>query len=162
MSRFDRPSGLTSEEYNYNQCCYSCMNVGRIDHNKCKCRLSCYGDTKINRDVYDKNTCDYYEQDKLVICKECNRYFKKVTQHLKSHGITPTEYKDKHGYNRTTSLCSKAYLEENSMIALKKDLGSYGVPNDGRTNRGNSYKLSKEGYKNRNRYLRKKKLKVNA
>lgn len=51
--------------------------------------------------------------DKYVICLECGKAFKIITQkHLRSHGLTPDEYKDKWGYPRDLPLICKNLQKE--------------------------------------------------
>ena len=51
--------------------------------------------------------------DKSVTCLECGKSFKIITKkHLKAHGLTPDEYKDKWGYPRNISLICKNLQKE--------------------------------------------------
>lgn len=43
----------------------------------------------------------------LIMCNECGEFFTSIsTFHLKKHNITFNEYKEKYGYNKSTSLAS--------------------------------------------------------
>ena len=48
-------------------------------------------------------------KEKSVTCLECGKSFKVITKkHLASHGLTPEEYKAKHGYKKTMPLVCKS------------------------------------------------------
>lgn len=48
-------------------------------------------------------------KEKTVTCLECGKSFKVITKkHLGSHGLTPEEYKEKHGLKKGTPLVCKA------------------------------------------------------
>jgi predicted transcriptional regulator len=52
-------------------------------------------------------------KEKTVTCLECGKSFKVITKkHLASHGLTPEEYKAKHGYKKGTPLVCKALQRE--------------------------------------------------
>lgn len=48
-------------------------------------------------------------KEKSITCLECGKSFKVITKkHLASHGLTPEEYKAKHGYKKTMPLVCKS------------------------------------------------------
>lgn len=48
-------------------------------------------------------------KEKSVTCLECGKAFKVITKkHLASHGLTPEEYKEKHGFKKNTPLVCKS------------------------------------------------------
>ena len=48
-------------------------------------------------------------KEKSITCMECGKSFKVITKkHLASHGLTPEEYKAKHGYKKTMPLVCKS------------------------------------------------------
>ncbi|MFU2210467.1 MucR family transcriptional regulator [Solidesulfovibrio sp. C21] len=48
-------------------------------------------------------------KEKSVTCLECGKSFKVITKkHLASHGLTPEEYKTKHGYKKSMPLVCKS------------------------------------------------------
>lgn len=48
-------------------------------------------------------------KEKSVTCMECGKSFKVITRkHLASHGLTPEEYKAKHGYKKSMPLVCKS------------------------------------------------------
>jgi predicted transcriptional regulator len=48
-------------------------------------------------------------KEKTVTCLECGKSFKVITKkHLASHGLTPEEYKEKHGLKKGAPLVCKA------------------------------------------------------
>lgn len=48
-------------------------------------------------------------KEKSVTCMECGKSFKVITKkHLASHGLTPEEYKAKHGYKKSMPLVCKS------------------------------------------------------
>jgi len=52
-------------------------------------------------------------KEKTVTCLECGKSFKVITKkHLASHGLTPEEYKLKHGYKKSMPLVCKALQRE--------------------------------------------------
>ncbi len=60
-------------------------------------------------------------REKSVVCLECGKSFRILTKrHLKSHGLTPEEYKKKWGYKKTQSLIAKSLARERR----KKDAGN--------------------------------------
>lgn len=62
----------------------------------------------------------YDPESDLVQCLECKRWFKRIVNfHLKAHGLTPAEYKKRHGILPRTALMNKAGLESHSRQAYK-------------------------------------------
>ena len=52
-------------------------------------------------------------REKSIICAECGRSFKLLSKkHLASHGLTPEEYREKHGYKKGASLACKSLQRE--------------------------------------------------
>jgi predicted transcriptional regulator len=52
-------------------------------------------------------------KEKSITCLECGKSFKVITKkHLASHGLTPEEYKAKHGYKKTMPLVCKSLQRE--------------------------------------------------
>lgn len=48
-------------------------------------------------------------KEKSISCMECGKSFKVITKkHLMSHGLTPEEYKEKHGLKKNTPLVCKS------------------------------------------------------
>ena len=48
-------------------------------------------------------------KEKSVTCLECGKSFKVITKkHLATHGLTPEEYKAKHGYKKSMPLVCKS------------------------------------------------------
>lgn len=61
-------------------------------------------------------------RERSVQCLECGKKFKVLTKrHLALHGLTPKEYKAKHGYKKGTSLIAKGLARDrrNKMRELK-------------------------------------------
>jgi predicted transcriptional regulator len=62
-------------------------------------------------------------RDDKVICLECGAEMKQLTQnHLKSHSISPREYKKKYGFTMRTPLAAKSLTKARSEAAIKKGL----------------------------------------
>ena len=62
-------------------------------------------------------------QNDKVICLECRAEMKQLTQkHLSAHGMTPKEYKKKHGFTLQTSLAAKSLTKARSKAAKKRGL----------------------------------------
>jgi predicted transcriptional regulator len=62
-------------------------------------------------------------QNDKVICLECGAEMKQLTQkHLKSHGISPREYKRKYGFTLRTPLAAKTLTKARSKAAKKRGL----------------------------------------
>lgn len=52
-------------------------------------------------------------KEKSIVCMECGKVFKILTKrHLASHGLTPEEYKEKHGIPKKSSLVCKGLARE--------------------------------------------------
>lgn len=52
-------------------------------------------------------------KEKSIVCMECGKVFKILTKrHLASHGLTPDEYKEKHGIPKKASLVCKGLARE--------------------------------------------------
>ena len=52
-------------------------------------------------------------KEKTITCLECGKSFKVITKkHLASHGLTPEEYKAKHGYKKSMPLVCKSLQRE--------------------------------------------------
>ena len=52
-------------------------------------------------------------REKSIVCLECRKSFRIITKrHLKSHGLTPEEYKKKWGYKKNQSLIAKSLARE--------------------------------------------------
>jgi len=52
-------------------------------------------------------------REKSIVCLECGKSFRIITKrHLKSHGLTPEEYKKKWGYKKNQSLIAKSLARE--------------------------------------------------
>lgn len=54
-----------------------------------------------------------------VWCKECGRCFKSLGAHIKVHGLTSNEYKDKHRLLRSLPLCVDELSDRFRRVALK-------------------------------------------
>jgi predicted transcriptional regulator len=62
------------------------------------------------------------QKDK-VVCLECGAEFRQLTaNHLRSHGLTPREYKKKWGFPLKQSLAAKALTAARSKSAKKRGL----------------------------------------
>jgi predicted transcriptional regulator len=54
-------------------------------------------------------------QRNKIICLECGQEFKQLSpKHLKSHGLTSKEYKQKYGFKARQPLCAKSLSEKRS------------------------------------------------
>ncbi len=52
-------------------------------------------------------------KEKSIVCLECGKSFRILTKrHLKSHGLTPEEYRQKWGYKKGQALIAKALARE--------------------------------------------------
>jgi len=52
-------------------------------------------------------------KEKSITCLECGKIFKVITKkHLATHGLTPEEYKAKHGFKKTMPLVCKSLQRE--------------------------------------------------
>lgn len=62
-------------------------------------------------------------QKNKVICLECGQAFKMLSpKHLKSHDLTPREYRKKHGFSMRQPLCAKSLSEKRSQSGKKRGL----------------------------------------
>lgn len=62
-------------------------------------------------------------QRNKVVCLECGESFKMLSpKHLKSHDLTPKEYRKKYGFSMRQPLCAKALSERRSMSGKKRGL----------------------------------------
>ena len=65
----------------------------------------------------------YIQRDK-VICLECGKEFRQIAKsHLGSHGLTPKEYKKKHGIPLGQALVAKDLSAKRRKVAKEKGLG---------------------------------------
>lgn len=54
-------------------------------------------------------------QKNQVVCLECGQGFKMLSpKHLVSHGLTPKEYRKKHGFTMRQPLCAKSLTDKRS------------------------------------------------
>ncbi len=59
-----------------------------------------------------------------VICLECGKAFKLLSnRHLALHGLTPREYKQKHGIRKTQPLSSRALTARRRKLAKNLGMG---------------------------------------
>ena len=62
-------------------------------------------------------------QKNRVICLECGEAFKMLSpKHLKSHDLTPKEYRRKYGFSMRQPLCAKSLSERRSKSGKKRGL----------------------------------------
>ena len=62
-------------------------------------------------------------QKNKVVCLECGQSFKMLSpKHLKSHDLTPREYRKKHGFSMRQPLCAKSLSERRSRSGKKRGL----------------------------------------
>jgi predicted transcriptional regulator len=62
-------------------------------------------------------------QKNKVICLECGQSFKMLSpKHLKSHDLTPREYRKKYGFSMRQPLCAKSLSEKRSRSGKKRGL----------------------------------------
>jgi predicted transcriptional regulator len=62
-------------------------------------------------------------QDDHVVCLECGRHLTQITaNHLKSHGLTPREYKKKWGFRLRDSLACRNLQRSRSEAAKKRGI----------------------------------------
>jgi len=63
-------------------------------------------------------------QQNKVICLECGKEFKQLSKsHLKSHTLTPKEYKKKHGFKANQALTAKSLSAKRRKTAKERGLG---------------------------------------
>lgn len=59
-----------------------------------------------------------------VTCLECGKKFKVLTKrHLKEHGLTPKEYKEKYGFKTRQPLSCKSLSAKRRKVAKDQNLG---------------------------------------
>lgn len=62
-------------------------------------------------------------QKNQVVCLECGQSFKMLSpKHLKSHDLTPKEYRKKYGFSMRQPLCAKSLSERRSKSGKKRGL----------------------------------------
>ena len=62
-------------------------------------------------------------QRNRVICLECGQSFKMLSpKHLKSHELTPREYRKKYGFSLRQPLCAKSLSEKRSKSGKKRGI----------------------------------------
>ncbi|MDD3619742.1 MAG: MucR family transcriptional regulator [Desulfobulbaceae bacterium] len=62
-------------------------------------------------------------QRNQVVCLECGQAFKMLSpKHLKSHDLTPKEYRKKYGFSMRQPLCAKSLSERRSKSGKKRGL----------------------------------------
>ena len=62
-------------------------------------------------------------QRNKVICLECGQGFKMLSpKHLRSHDLTPKEYRKKYGFSMRQPLCAKSLSERRSKSGKKRGL----------------------------------------
>jgi len=62
-------------------------------------------------------------QKNKIICLECGQEFKMLSpKHLKSHGLTPREYRKKYGFSARQPLCAKSLSERRSKSGKERGL----------------------------------------
>lgn len=73
------------------------------------------------------------ERDGKVLCYECGGWFETLGNHVKIHGMTSNEYKDKYGINRKTGICCKRVSKMRSDVALNLGSVKYALSADRKT-----------------------------
>ncbi|MBW2057518.1 MAG: MucR family transcriptional regulator [Deltaproteobacteria bacterium] len=64
-------------------------------------------------------------QRNKIICLECGKEFKQLSRsHLKSHGLTPREYKKKYGLKAGQALTAKSLSAKRRRTAKERGLGA--------------------------------------
>lgn len=62
-------------------------------------------------------------QKNKIICIECGQEFKMLSpKHLKSHGLTGREYRQKHGFSLRQPLCAKSLSDRRKKAGQKRGL----------------------------------------
>lgn len=62
-------------------------------------------------------------QKNKVVCLECGQEFKMLSpKHLRTHNLTPKEYRRKHGFSMRQPLCAKSLSERRSKSGKKRGL----------------------------------------
>ncbi len=63
-------------------------------------------------------------QRNKVICLECGKEFKQLSRtHLSTHGLTPREYKKKHGFKASQALTATSLSARRRKTAKERGLG---------------------------------------
>jgi predicted transcriptional regulator len=63
-------------------------------------------------------------QQNKVICLECGKEFKQLSKsHLKSHALTPEEYRKKYGFKANQALTAKSLSAKRRKTAKERGLG---------------------------------------
>jgi predicted transcriptional regulator len=63
-------------------------------------------------------------QRNKIICMECGKEFKQLSKsHLKSHGLTPRDYKRKHNLKASQALTAKSLSAKRRKTAKERGLG---------------------------------------
>lgn len=64
-------------------------------------------------------------QRNKIVCLECGKEFKQLSKsHLKSHDLTPKEYKKKYGLRTGQALVAKSLTAKRRKLAKEKKLGN--------------------------------------
>ena len=64
-------------------------------------------------------------QRNKIICLECGKEFKQISKaHLRSHGLTPRDYKKKHSLPLRQALTAKSLTAKRRKLAKEKQLGN--------------------------------------
>ena len=64
-------------------------------------------------------------QRNRIICLECGKEFKQISKaHLRSHGLTPKEYKKKYSLPLRQALTAKSLTAKRRKLAKEKQLGN--------------------------------------
>ncbi len=62
-------------------------------------------------------------QKNKIVCLECGQEFKMLSpKHLKSHGLTGREYREKYGFSRRQPLCAKSLSERRKKAGKDRGL----------------------------------------
>jgi len=62
-------------------------------------------------------------QKNKVVCLECGQEFKMLSpKHLRTHDLTPKEYRKKHSFSMRQPLCAKSLSERRSQSGKKRGL----------------------------------------
>ncbi len=64
-------------------------------------------------------------QRNKIVCLECGKEFKQLSKsHLKTHNLTPKDYKKKYGLRTSQALVAKSLTAKRRKLAKEKKLGS--------------------------------------
>ena len=63
-----------------------------------------------------------------VVCLECGALLQAMPSHLRRHGLTIADYREKWGYNRGTALVSPAHYDMLRQKALARNFGALSPP----------------------------------